>query len=226
MADVQAIATTQPGNVKLEKVNFFNRQLLTVDDMNTERDYFLQKLRRHNRFLHGWGVVCGLSVSASPVLGSAWRLKIAPGYALGPYGDEIFVGDPVYFDPSACISDGGANSCEPSRTPRNGSAASTSVYLAIKYTECLTRPVRVAPSGCGCDDDACQYSRIRDSFEIECVFELPNDSSSRAASLCDSVQSGIAAVCPPCPPNPWLILAKVQLPTSMSTNIEDSAIDY
>jgi hypothetical protein len=49
--------------VKLERVNFFDRQLLTANDMIADRDYFLQKLRRHNRFLHGWGVVCGLTVT-------------------------------------------------------------------------------------------------------------------------------------------------------------------
>src|SRR5947209_10205738 len=46
----------------LERVHFFPRQLLTADDMDAEQHYFRQKLRRHTRFLHGWGVVCGCEV--------------------------------------------------------------------------------------------------------------------------------------------------------------------
>src|SRR5580698_6547765 len=113
MKNVQEMDCTQPASIKLERVNFFTRQLLTVDDMTTERDYFLQKLRRHNRFMHGWGVVCGLQVTAAPVAGAAWRVQVGPGYALGPYGDEIFVGEAVYFDLAACLSGGATDPCEP-----------------------------------------------------------------------------------------------------------------
>jgi hypothetical protein len=42
----------------LERVRYFPRQLITADDMRAEQEFFLNKMRRHNRFLHGWGVVC------------------------------------------------------------------------------------------------------------------------------------------------------------------------
>ena len=32
-----------------------------------EQDYYREKMRRHNRYLHGWGVVCGCSVEAVAV---------------------------------------------------------------------------------------------------------------------------------------------------------------
>jgi len=47
-------------------VNYFPRQLLTADDMTADQQYFLNKLRRHNRYLHGWGVVCGLEIFGGP----------------------------------------------------------------------------------------------------------------------------------------------------------------
>jgi hypothetical protein len=37
--------------------------LLTADDLQREQDYHRDKARLHNRFLHGWGVVAGLTVS-------------------------------------------------------------------------------------------------------------------------------------------------------------------
>jgi len=49
MNNVQVMDCTEPAKIRLERVRFFNRQLLTAEDMITERDYFLQKLRRHMR---------------------------------------------------------------------------------------------------------------------------------------------------------------------------------
>src|SRR5260370_20123030 len=93
-----------PDTSGLERVNYFPRQIMTVDDMVTEADYFREKLRRHNRYLHGWGVVCGLDVSPAPTAGAA-TVQIGGGYALDPYGDEIYVGDPVLLDLLRCGQD-------------------------------------------------------------------------------------------------------------------------
>jgi hypothetical protein len=224
MSSVQLMDCTLATTISLERVNFFNRQLLTADDMNTERDYFLQKLRRHNRFMHGWGVVCGLSVTAAPISGTPWRVQIGSGYALGPYGDEIFVAEAVYFDLAACLSGGATNPCEPNMLLPGAAGSSTTVYLGIQYAECLARPVQVANSGCGCDDDPCQYSRICDSFQIQCLPQL-TDQPPLSQLLCENIASGAIPPCPPCPTNPWVILATITLPPSSSTAIATSNID-
>jgi hypothetical protein len=224
MKNLQVTDCTQPTAIKLERVNFFDRQLLTADDMTTERDYFLQKLRRHNRFMHGWGVVCGLAVTAAPSGDKPWRVQVGSGYALGPYGDEIFVGDAVYFDLAACITGGVTNPCEPNMTTQGGAGATTTAYLGIKYAECLSRPIQVSYSGCGCDNDPCQYSRIRDSFQIQCLPQLPPQPAP-PPTLCQVVRGGQIAPCPPCPTDPWVILAKVVLPSSSAMNITNSSID-
>ena len=44
----------------LERVAFFPGQMLTAVDLTAEQDHVREKLRRHNRFLHGWGVVSGI----------------------------------------------------------------------------------------------------------------------------------------------------------------------
>lgn len=209
--------------VKLERVNFFDRQLLTANDMIADRDYFLQKLRRHNRFLHGWGVVCGLTVTIPAKPETPWQVQIGTGYALGPYGDEIFVGQPVFFDLAACLTGGVTNPCEPTLVTSVGAGVSTTAWLAIKYAECLSRPVQVAFSGCGCDSDPCQYSRIRDSFQLSCLSQLPPSPPQRD-TLCDIVQIGYVA-CPPCPTEPWVVLAKINLPESTNMSLPQTAID-
>jgi hypothetical protein len=68
----------------LERVKYFPRQLLTADDMTADQEYFRNKLRRHNRYLHGWGVVCGMEVSVAPTVIQPWQVQIGSGYAVGP----------------------------------------------------------------------------------------------------------------------------------------------
>jgi hypothetical protein len=148
----------------LERLRYFSRQLLTADDMRLEQAYFREKQRRHNRFLHGWGVVCGLIVQTAPSAGPL-ALTICPGYALGPCGDEIYVGDPVAYDLTPVTQ----RLAQPACANMGVSAAdiaSGQLSLQIRYAECQVRPVRTLPAGCGCDDTACEFSRIRDGFEI------------------------------------------------------------
>jgi hypothetical protein len=224
-----ATAATQslicpPGTMNpLQRVNYFNRQLLTADDMATEQNYFLEKMRRHNRFLHGWGVVCGLAVTASPTAALPWQVQIWPGYALGPYGDEIFVGEAVLLDLAKCGPGAATDPCEPNQIGKGTGGVGATVYVAIRYAECLARPVLSMPPGCGCDD-TCEFSRICDSFEIQCLTQLPPNPV--GPTMCDILDRNIPLLCPGCPSEPWVVLATVVLPDSSSgnvTNIDDRA---
>jgi hypothetical protein len=208
--------------VKLQRVNYFDRQLLTADDMLTEREYFLQKLRRHNRFLHGWGVVCGLAVKSAATSDQPWRVEIDPGYALGPYGDEIFVGETSYLDLARCGPNVATDPPEPNRLTGGTGTTGSTVYVAIKYAECSAPPV-LALSGCG-DEAPCEFSRICDSFEVSCLSGLPATPPS-VPSLCEIMQRGVVMPCPPCPQDPWVVLAKVTPPAAATTKLEQKDID-
>jgi len=70
----------------LTRPNFFYGKLLTVDDLTQEQTYFLDKSRRHNRSLHGFGIVSGLAVSTE-----AGKIKISAGMALDCEGNEIVI---------------------------------------------------------------------------------------------------------------------------------------
>src|SRR5579864_4392637 len=79
----------------LERPRYFPRQLITPVELTLEQHYFRDKLRRHNRLLHGWGVACGAQVClvTDPITRDLkpWTVSVQPGYILGPYGDEILI---------------------------------------------------------------------------------------------------------------------------------------
>ncbi len=67
---------------------FFDGQLLSADDLTRLERYIIGKNRLHNRYLHGWGVVCGLEVVCDPCKDT---VTVRSGYALSPCGDDIVV---------------------------------------------------------------------------------------------------------------------------------------
>lgn len=69
---------------------FFAGQLLTEQDLNHLDRYIVEKQKLHNRYLHGWGTVCGLSVECNPC---ADGVVVSQGYALSPCGNDIIVCD-------------------------------------------------------------------------------------------------------------------------------------
>ena len=50
----------------LKRLNYFYGQMLGVNDFRTEQAFFREKLKLHNRCLHGYGTVCGLKVVPLP----------------------------------------------------------------------------------------------------------------------------------------------------------------
>jgi hypothetical protein len=133
---------------------FFPGQLLTDEDLNRLERYVVEKNKLHNRYLVGWGVVCGLEVVCDACDGD--RVVVRTGYALSPCGDDIVV-----------CSDASVNICEliarcKPRTddcdpyaqprPRDCRGAGDEWVLAICYDE---RPTRGITALIGSGDDAC-----------------------------------------------------------------------
>ena len=78
----------------LQRLNYFSGRLLSADDFTAEQNYFREKARRHNRMLHGWGVVSGLGVTLESS-GSGAQVVVAPGLAIDKRGEEIEVCAPA-----------------------------------------------------------------------------------------------------------------------------------
>src|SRR4051812_30722541 len=51
---------------EFRRPNYYFGQLLSTREFIGEQEYFRQKLMRHNRCLHGYGIVCGLEVTPVP----------------------------------------------------------------------------------------------------------------------------------------------------------------
>src|ERR1700754_347194 len=201
----------------LERPRYFARQLLTPAEMTLEQTYFRDKLRRHNRLLHGWGVVCGAIVCIVPRADGSgpepWKVKVTPGYALGPFGDEIVIDKPRVVDLRSP-----ATTCATGESPVDEidpwciqvwiNRKEGSLYVAVKYKEVICRPVRVQPNGCGCDDSQCEYSRIRDGYEFGVLDECP-DADPVPPKIEDLIK-GPNPHCLECGDNPWLVLAEVE----------------
>jgi hypothetical protein len=76
----------------LTRPHFFAGQLLDAATLQAEQDYHREKLRLHNRMLHGFGIVSGLGVHVEPTSGpEVGRIIVDPGYAIDGCGEEIAV---------------------------------------------------------------------------------------------------------------------------------------
>ena len=97
------------------RLNYFVGMLLGAAEFAAEQDYFREKLKRHNRHLHGSGIAAGLEVSIS-----GGQINVAPGLALDCAGNEIVVPRALFIE----LPD-----------------AATSLYVAVRYGERLTSAV-------------------------------------------------------------------------------------
>jgi hypothetical protein len=126
----------------LERVNYFQGQLLSVGDLQVEQEYFLARLRRHNRYMLGWGVVSGLTVSAE----SSTEVVVEPGLAIDCVGNEIHVCTQVRL-PVARVAD--------------------TQFVVVRYSETKTSPIPLASVDTTPAIGELAYSRIREGFLIE-----------------------------------------------------------
>ncbi|MCM3871603.1 MAG: hypothetical protein ND895_13040 [Pyrinomonadaceae bacterium] len=101
----------------LKRNRFFTGKFMTVEDLTAEQEYVREKQKRHNRYLHGFGVVFGLEVSKS---GSA--VVISTGLAIDCQGNEIVVPEPLELE-------------------LPGRDLGSTLFLSISYIERETDPV-------------------------------------------------------------------------------------
>jgi hypothetical protein len=142
----------------LDRTRFFSGQLLTEADLNNEQSYWLAKNRLHNRYLHGWGVVCGLQVVCSECEG--W-VTVKTGYAIDPCGNDIIVCREQPFNVLKAIQDcctpaKKAADCSPLRYTPPAECQNMPQHwcITIEYQEqpsrMVTPLVQATPKTCGC----------------------------------------------------------------------------
>jgi hypothetical protein len=204
----------------IERPHYFARQLVTPAELNLEARYFVDRMRRHNRMLHGWGVVCGAQVCRVPTQdrtdAQPWKVAIRPGFLIDGHGNEIeILAERIVDirstavsvgcgDPPGELDDPWCSDVPIEREPGR-------LWLAICYRECLVRPVRTQPSGCGCDDSSCEYSRWQDGYEVRMLPRCPESHQGPPPDPRDFVDAlrGPLPTCPEHPDDPCVVLAAV-----------------
>lgn len=173
---------------------------LTANACAMEQNYRLQRLRRQNRQLHASGIICGLFVVPSGDGAHPWAVNICPGFAIGPYGDEIEIPDSVSVNIEDFLWSG------PGQAAQFIFRRRLTAYIAVRYQDFHDEVTPAPAAVCGCPQPEYRYARTGDGYQAGVLWTLP--SAGAPAVMC---QPG-SANCPPCPESPWLILAAVALP--------------
>ena len=138
--------------------------LLGVADFETEQAYHRGKMRLHNAWAHGWGVLWGLGVSVDAGKG---EVAVAPGLALDGRGREL------HNDLAQCLHVG--RWFEAHRNDAGFVFTDTAGVIAfdahvrIRHHACLTAPVPALADSCSNDSAGVAYSRVFETVVIELV---------------------------------------------------------
>lgn len=139
---ISQILTLTPAHLMSSKhVNYTQGQVLGVDDFQTEQNYWFDKHRRHNRYLHGWGVVWGLSVSMAKKV-----ITVEPGFALDCLGNELEL---EWTTPLPLATSRGE-----------------ALFLVLQYKECPTDLVPIPGEPDRTEQVAMAPSRILETVEL------------------------------------------------------------
>ena len=136
----------------LKRLSYFFGQVLTAESFQLEQNYFREKFKRHNRTLHGFGIVSGLKVSVH-----SGEIIVEPGVALDCEGNELVLANRLMRDAATIPS-------EP-----------CAVYVSIRYVEELTDelPLTREPSAT-LTDNVTEPSAIIEGVKIELTHENCN----------------------------------------------------
>lgn len=118
------------------RVRYFDGQLLSAADFQTEQDYVRDRFRRLHRWLNGWGIVGGLHVSVD-----RGEVVVTPGLAIDCLGNEIEVEEPT---------------CLP--LPASGKA----IHLTLAYAERAVDPQPALFDPPRADEMSIEHRRIEE----------------------------------------------------------------
>jgi hypothetical protein len=156
---------------QFERNRYFYGKLMTVRDFETEQRYGQGHHCLHNQALHGWGVVCGLTVEPKGGPGNDTKLVVHPGVALDCCGHEIVVARDEEVDLSEFQTVIGPVE-----------ATGKTVYLCVRYDECTREPVPALANVSTCEE-VCDYNRIQEHGAFEILDALPD---AEATAICET----------------------------------------
>ncbi len=140
--------------------------LLGVSDLEAVIGHAWAKMRLHNAWLHGQGVVWGGGVSVDA---DSREVRVEPFLALDGLGHELTIATTSCVDLSAWYA---ANSASVTNRGTDGVVKFDAVVVA-HFRACLDKPVPTLISPCDGSSAGTEYSRLHETAEL---FLLPADS--------------------------------------------------
>jgi hypothetical protein len=171
MSDFSSVfPATQPLDPN-KRVNYLHGLVLGVDEFRQEEYYVLEKDRQHNRTLHGYGTVCGLSVEQSAETAGT-EIRVKPGMAINYCGQVIQVARTQCAVLEEWLAANSADIIERLGSPAEGPL---SLFLMLCYRECETDLVPIPAGPCQSLEEITAASRIADDFSLRFSLDLPPD---------------------------------------------------
>lgn len=145
-----------------DAVNYHYGMLLGVEDFVTDQSYHRGKMRLHNAWLHGSGVIWGMKVSVDVGRG---EIRVEPGLALDGFGRELHSEQPQ------CVNIGrwfAAHKADPGFTFTTGDDGKITfdAHVVVRHRACLMRPVPALLDSCAGATSQTAFSRVQETFEL------------------------------------------------------------
>lgn len=159
-------------------LNYHFGQLLGVEDFRAEQGFHLGRSRRHQRLLHGHGVVAGYPVSYKP---KDTELRVGAGFAVDGLGRDLVL------DAAQCINlakwwAARVAAKEAAFSDLIGKTEFTiDLDLIVCYATCLTSPVPAIAEPCAGQASDLAYSRVCETVRLQLVRPAPTPAPAAAA---------------------------------------------
>jgi hypothetical protein len=175
--DGGSLATTLPTDPFTDLAVQFG-MLLGVADFDALAANPRGKMRLHNAWLHGQGVVWGYPVSVDD---TSRELRVGPGLALDAVGRELYLPAISCLDLGAWYdtTTAGQSTVLNVTTNEDGSV-SFDAYVVVRFAACLAQPVPAMASPCDGSASNTAYSRVNETVEL---LLMPNRAPSRQVTF-------------------------------------------
>jgi hypothetical protein len=183
MKALQPVCPACRGLECLCRPRFFAGQLLTEEDLNRLDRYIVEKNKLHNRYLHGWGVVCGLEVFCHPCEG---QVTVKSGYALSPCGDDIVL-----------CEDDIVNVCDLIRRCRERERLDCEPPRPSGTAECRDAVEQWVLTVCFSENPSRGVTALRGGSEAPCCSRCSCGGSSGCGCGCHEITAGQKQTTPP-----------------------------
>lgn len=153
------------GHIASERNRYFTGKYMAARDFRDEQHYFLSRHRLHNRLLHGWGVICGLTVDPhwDPRCADR-RVIVRRGIAVDCCGRELILPEDTVVE---------VWPAEPEATAQTKQAAAE-IRRYVVYLRYCEEPLECVPAlyddACGCEHEherRDEANRIKEVARLE-----------------------------------------------------------